>query len=156
MGISTTRATGWVSRWFKPMKQAIFLMIGWLVVSATVSGGETAVDELTGLKMAPGWELVRNNCVTCHSANQFLQQKGTRETWRSVIAWMQGRAGLWPLDKVTEMGILDYLEVNHGPGKEFRRAPIPANLMPVNPYASAARKEAEEKLKKAAAEGVNP
>ena len=130
--------------------------MGCLVVEATAGGQEVAVDELTGLKMALGWELVRNNCVTCHSAKQFLQQKGTRETWRSVIVWMQGRAGLWPLEAKTEAGILDYLEANHGPGEEFRRAPIPANLMPVNPYASAARKEAEEKMKKAAEEGRKP
>lgn len=100
-------------------------------------------DPLTGLKIAPGWELVRNNCVTCHSAKQFLQQRGTRETWRSVIVWMQQRAGLWPLDAATESTILDYLEANHGPGAEFRRAPIPAHLMPPNPYASAARLEYE-------------
>ncbi len=131
-------------------------MIGCLVVEATAGGQEVAVDELTGLKMAPGWELVRNNCVTCHSAKQFLQQKGTRETWRSVIIWMQGRAGLWPLEATTAEESLEDLEANHGPGEEFRRAPIPAHLMPVNPYASAARKEAEEKMKKAAEEGRKP
>ena len=138
------------------MRAAVFWMMGWLVVGTTVGGQEVAVDELTGLKMAPGWELVRNNCVTCHSAKQFLQQKGTRETWRSVIVWMQGRAGLWPLEAKTEGEILDYLEANHGPGKEFRRAPIPAHLMPVNPYASAARKEAEEKEKKGEIQRVKP
>ncbi len=104
---------------------------------------EPELDPLTGLKIAPGWELVRNHCVTCHSAKQFLQQRGTRETWRSVIVWMQQRAGLWPLDAETETTILDYLEANHGPGAEFRRAPIPAHLMPPNPYASAARQEFE-------------
>jgi hypothetical protein len=108
---------------------------------------EVGVDPMTGLKLAPGWELVRNHCVACHSAKQFLQQRGTRETWRSVIRWMQGRAGLWALDGQTEEGILDYLETNHGPGEEFRRPPIPAHLMPQNPYASAARKEYEERLK---------
>jgi hypothetical protein len=119
-------------------------------------GQEAAVDEATGLKMAPGWELVRNNCVTCHSAKQFLQQKGTRETWRSVIQWMQVRAGLWPLDGKTEGAILDYLEANHGPGKEYRRAPIPAHLMPVNPYASGARMEYEERVKKGEAGVAKP
>jgi len=132
-------------------------MVCWVSVlafGALAKGQE--VDALTGLKIAPGWELVRNNCVTCHSAKQFLQQKGTRETWRSVIQWMQGRAGLWPLDGPTETGILDYLEANHGPGAEFRRAPIPANLMPPNPYVSAARKEFEAKVKKGEAKAVNP
>jgi hypothetical protein len=138
------------------MKRGLLLMGGWLAFGVGVTGEDAVVDEGTGLKVAPGWELVRNNCVTCHSAKQFLQQKGTRETWRSVIKWMQGRAGLWPLDGKTEEGILNYLEANHGPGKEFRRAPIPANLMPVNPYASAARREAEAKVKKGEGAGVNP
>lgn len=136
------------------MKARMFWWMSVLAFGALAKGQE--VDALTGLKMAPGWELVRNNCVTCHSAKQFLQQKGTRETWRSVIKWMQGRAGLWPLDEPTETGILDYLEANHGPGAEFRRAPIPANLMPPNPYASAARKEYEEKVKKGRTEAVKP
>lgn len=129
------------------MRTRILLLVGGFLVWGILSGQEGSVDEMTGLKIAPGWELVRNHCVTCHSAKQFLQQKGTRETWRSVIVWMQARAGLWALDAKTEEGILDYLEENHGPGKEFRRAPIPANLMPINPYGSGAKKEAEDKAR---------
>ena len=106
---------------------------------------EVQVDELTGLKMAPGWELVRNNCITCHSAKQFLQQRGTRTTWDYVITWMQERGGLWPLDAETRSTILDYLAENHGPGESFRRPPIPAHLMPVNPYVSEARRALEAK-----------
>lgn len=136
------------------MKAEWLILTAVLVMGTRVAGQE--VDEMTGLKIAPGWELVRNNCVTCHSAKQFLQQKGTRETWRSVIKWMQGRAGLWPLDGPTEAGILDYLETNHGPGTEFRRAPIPADLMPPNPYASGARKEYEEKVQKGGKETLKP
>lgn len=130
------------------------LLGGWTLWAAepaaegqTVAAKEPAMDPVTGLKMAPGWEIVRNNCITCHSAKQFLQQRGTRETWRHVILWMQQRAGLWPLDAATETTILDYLEAQHGPSEAFRRAPVPAHLMPVNPYASAARKAYEEKLK---------
>jgi hypothetical protein len=124
----------------------VTLVIGGMLCAAEPAA-EPAIDEASGLKMAPGWELVRNNCISCHSAKQFLQQRGTRETWRSVILWMQGRAGLWPLDAATESTILDYLETHHGPGESFRRPPIPAYLMPVNPYASEARKAFEEKVK---------
>ena len=112
---------------------------------------EIAVDPVSGLKMAPGWEVVRASCITCHSAKQFLQQRGTRQTWDNVIVWMQERGGLLPLDSETRKTILDYLETNHGPGESFRRPPIPANLMPENPYVSEIRKqlEAEEAKKKA-------
>ena len=132
---------------------SVLLAAAWLLAMPALAAAQETppeVDELTGLKIAPGWELVRNNCVTCHSARQFLQQKGTRETWRSVIKWMQDRGGLWPLPAETEAAILDYLEAHHGPGREYRRAPIPANLMPPNPYASAARREYEEKLRQGA------
>jgi len=131
-------------------RMAIGGLVGMLIggmLCAAEPATELAIDEASGLKMAPGWELVRNNCISCHSAKQFLQQRGTRETWRSVILWMQGRAGLWPLDAATESTILDYLETHHGPGEAFRRPPIPAHLMPVNPYASEARKAFEEKVK---------
>ena len=106
---------------------------------------EVPVDELTGLMMAPGWEMVRNNCITCHSAKQFLQQRGTRQTWDHIITWMQERAGLWPLQAEVRETILDYLETNHGPGESFRRSPIPAHLMPENPYVSSIRKELDQK-----------
>lgn len=115
--------------------------------SAAAADEEIPLDPLTGLKMAPGWEMVRNNCITCHSAKQFLQQRGTRATWDHVITWMQERSGLWPLDAETRGTILDYLATQHGPGDSFRRPPIPADLMPPNPYATAARKEYEEKKK---------
>ena len=108
---------------------------------------EIPLDPLTGLKMAPGWEVVRARCITCHSAKQFLQQRGTRQTWDHVITWMEERGGLIPLDKETRKIILDYLATNHGPGESFRRPPIPASLMPENPYVSEIRKQLEAKQK---------
>ena len=108
---------------------------------------EPEIDPATGLQIAPGWELVRANCIACHSAKQFLQQRGTRTTWDHIITWMQERAGLWPLNTATRSSILDYLEANHGPGESYRRAPIPAHLMPENPYISEARRTFEAKQK---------
>jgi len=94
-----------------------------------------AYDELTGMRIAPGWEQVRNNCIACHSAQQFLQQSGSRNTWDSIIVWMQQSAGLWPLEPEIRSTILDYLVEFHGPKDATRRPPIPANLLPPNPYA---------------------
>lgn len=92
-------------------------------------------DEQTGLLIAPGWELVRNNCIVCHSARQFLQQRGSRHTWDSIITWMQQRGGLWELEPEVRETILDYLVAHHGPKETSRRPAIPAHLMPPNPYA---------------------
>lgn len=108
---------------------------------------EVILDPLTGMKMAPGWEAVRNNCIACHSPRQFLRQKGTITTWTEILRWMQKSGGLWPLEEETEETILRYLTDNYGPSDEYRRAPIPATLMPPNPYRSEVREVYEEKKK---------
>jgi hypothetical protein len=108
---------------------------------------EWTLDEVTGMKMAPGWEMVRNNCITCHSAQGFLRQKGTLATWTEIIRWMQQTQNLWVFDEATEETILTYLADNYGPSGEYRRAPIPVTLMPKNPYVSEAQLEYEEKVK---------
>jgi mono/diheme cytochrome c family protein len=128
----------------KPILTALALAA---IATAIAEDPQPEIDPLTGLKIAPGWELVRNNCITCHSAKQFLQQRGTRVTWDHVITWMQKSGGLWPLDPDTRGTILDYLEANHGPGESYRRPPIPAHLMPANPYISEARRAFEAKHK---------
>jgi hypothetical protein len=123
---------------------------GWLVSAQegkSEAAAEPEVDEMSGLVKAPGWELVRNNCITCHSARQFLTLRGNRETWRGVLRWMQERAGLWPLEPEVEEQILTYLADQSGPTQDYRRSPIPAHLMPPNPYVSDLRKEFESKQK---------
>lgn len=106
---------------------------------------EPPLDPVTGMKMAEGWELVRVHCTVCHSPQQYLRQKGTESTWTDTIRWMQGSAGLWPLDVETEKKIVTYLASNYGPDEAFRRAPIPGNLLPPNPYLTDTRAEFEEK-----------
>jgi len=108
---------------------------------------ELSLDPATGMKMAGDWELVRNNCIVCHSAQQFLRQKGTLVTWTEIVHWMQKDGGLWPLQPELEKKILTYLAENYGPSDAYRRAPIPATMMPTNPYESKIRKEVEEKRK---------
>lgn len=108
---------------------------------------EVPLDPVTGMKMTGDWELVRNNCIVCHSAQQFLRQKGTLVTWTEIVQWMQKDGGLWPLQPELEKKILGYLAANYGPSDAYRRAPIPATFMPINPYESKIRKEVEEKRK---------
>ena len=111
--------------------------------------------------MAENWELVRVHCVVCHSPQQFLRQRGTEATWTGVIRWMQKSGGLWKLDEDTEKKIISYLAANYQPDPtKYRRAPIPATLMPENPYESETRREVEEKKKaglipKGTAEALN-
>ena len=109
---------------------------------------EVPIDPVTGMKKAENWELVMAHCTVCHSPQQYLRQKGTESTWTDTIHWMQGSPGLWPLDPETEKKIVTYLAENYGPDEAFRRAPIPGNLMPPNPYLTDAKAEFE-KMKKA-------
>ena len=96
---------------------------------------EPEIDPLTGLKMTGDWQLVRNNCVGCHSAKLITQQTGTESRWLALIRWMQATQNLWQFDPDVEKKIIGYLAANYPPQEDRRRAPIPADLMPPNPYA---------------------
>ncbi len=132
----------------------LVVMISTMLLSTFVNAAddkkkteEIPLDPVTGMKMIGDWELVRNNCIVCHSAQQFLRQKGTLVTWTEIVHWMQKESGLWPLQPELEKKILVYLAGNYGPSDAYRRAPIPATYMPTNPYESKIRKEVEEKRK---------
>jgi len=96
---------------------------------------EPEIDPLTGLKMTGDWQLVRNNCVGCHSAKLITQQSGTESRWLALIRWMQATQNLWQFDPDVEKKIIGYLAANYPPQEDRRRAPIPPELMPPNPYA---------------------
>jgi hypothetical protein len=131
------------------MKAFLLMGLSLLVTSALVAQEKAGppLDPVTGMKMADNWELVRVHCTVCHSPQQYLRQKGNESTWTDTIRWMQKSGGLWPLDADTESKIITYLASNYGPDESFRRAPIPGTLLPVNPYATDARLEYEEKKK---------
>jgi hypothetical protein len=126
---------------------SLLLFAAAFVVRAVEPKAEVPLDPATGMKMAEGWELVRAHCTVCHSPQQYLRQKGTESTWTDTIRWMQRSGGLWPLDPATEKTIITYLASNYGPDAAFRRAPLPGNLLPPNPYLTDARVEFEEKQK---------
>ncbi|MCH2373136.1 MAG: hypothetical protein MK538_03070 [Planctomycetes bacterium] len=110
-----------------------------------VAPGELETDAATGLIIDDGWEVVRNSCVACHSAKQFLRQRGTRQTWYEIVRWMEEKEGLGMLPADQESKILDYLTRHHGPVGVYRRAPIAPLLLPKNPYVSDVRKAQLEK-----------
>ena len=88
---------------------------------ASMATAEVALDPISGLKMTGDWQLVRNNCIGCHSAALVTQQRGDAAQWLGMIRWMQAKQGLWQLDAETENAILDYLATNYGPTAASRR-----------------------------------
>lgn len=136
------------------MRPLAVLLLAGSARLAHAAAPATPLDPVTGMKMAPDWEIVRNHCVVCHSPQTFLRQRATEANWTSVLEWMQANGGLWKLDPAVQKTIVKYLAANYGPGDatNYRRAPVPATLMPLNPYATEARLEAEARKK----EGLIP
>lgn len=91
-------------------------------------------DPETGFVMADGWETVRANCTSCHSAMLVTQNRGSRAHWKSLIRWMQDTQGLWELPEEDEATILDYLAEYYGPKDASRRQPLSPRDLPDNPY----------------------
>jgi hypothetical protein len=118
------------------MRLAIVLA-GVLAIAAIgpAAADEPEIDPLTGLRMTGDWQLVRNNCVGCHSAKVITQQSGTESHWLGLIRWMQAKQNLWQFEPETEQRIIAYLAENYPPQADRRRAQIPPDLMPPNPYA---------------------
>jgi len=119
-----------------------------LSASAADEGAEPAIDPLTGMIIDENWQTVQAMCSVCHSPKLFTNYGATRETWASLIDWMQEKQGLWPLPPEIEDQILTYLEVNYPPGEVSRRRNLPVSMRPPNPYVSAVKAEFEAKLKK--------
>ena len=107
------------------------------VASAQADGPE--LDAFTGLKMAGDWELVRANCIACHSPRLITQQRGTADQWLNMIRWMQAKQNLWAFEPEVEQRIVGYLAEYYPPQEDRRRAAIPPALMPPNPYAPSTR-----------------
>lgn len=93
-----------------------------------------AIDAVTGLVMAGDWELVRANCTACHSAMLITQQRGSSQHWLDLIRWMQAKQNLWQFEPAVEERIIAYLAEFYPPQDDRRRAAIPRDLMPPNPY----------------------
>ena len=105
-------------------------------LAAPASADEVELDPLTGLKMTGDWQVVRNNCIVCHSTRLITQQRGSAQQWLQMIRWMQAKQNLWQFDADTEARIIAYLAENYPPRADTRRAAIAPDLMPPNPYAN--------------------
>ena len=108
-----------------------FLLLG-TIIWPVLSAQET--DSASGLIKAEGWQVVQSTCTECHAALLITQNAGNRAVWESRIRWMQETQGLRLLAVEEEQTILDYLESNYPQKAASRRAVLPAQLMPSNPY----------------------
>ena len=111
------------------------LAIALIASVPTVAAEAPPIDPDTGLVMEGNWRIVAAHCGACHSTRLVTQNRGDRESWRSLIRWMQESQGLWPLNDPTEEQILDYLATHYGPRATGRRKPLPADLRPPLPVA---------------------
>ncbi len=93
-----------------------------------------ATDSVSGLARNGDWQLVQVNCTECHSSALIIQNSGNRAVWQSRLVWMEQTQGMPALNPETEDRILSYLTENYGPRQSTRRMPLPADLLPVNPY----------------------
>ena len=119
-------------------------MLALLTLAAATAGPdaraqEPEVDPFTGLKMSGDWQLVRSNCIACHSPKLITQQRGSAAHWLGMIRWMQAKQNLWQFDPDTEARIVAYLAENYPPEANRRRAAIAPDLMPPNPYPAASQ-----------------
>ncbi len=109
-------------------KIPVIVTVAMLVLPCAATAVDT--DTESGLIIAPGWDTVKSNCTICHSAQFITWQRGDRDTWLSMIRWMQKTQGLWQLPPDTENTILDYLATNYPPGAASRRKNLPPSAMP--------------------------
>jgi len=85
--------------------------------------GELAADSLdpkTGLVIDEGMEVVKANCLGCHSSKLIIQNRANKEGWESIIDWMQKTQNLWELG-TNESIIVNYLARNYAPEEKGRR-----------------------------------
>lgn len=85
-----------------------------------LSGVVNGIDTLTGLAFDDSFEIVRANCITCHSSKLITQNRATREGWKGMLDWMRETQNLHDLGD-NEGPILDYLAKHYAPENKGRR-----------------------------------
>ncbi|MFP4090849.1 MAG: hypothetical protein ACLFUB_11340 [Cyclobacteriaceae bacterium] len=77
----------------------------------------------TGFIADDNYQLVVNNCTSCHSSKLVTQNRATKEGWKKMIKWMQETQNLWDLGE-NEEPIVEYLAKNYAPEFKGRRAAL--------------------------------
>ena len=117
------------------MTRGLSTLLALLLIVMPAAAEEPEFDAFSGFPKTGDWELVRANCIACHSTKLITQQRGSAEQWLSMIRWMQAKQNLWQFDPDVERRIVAWLAENYPPSEDRRRAPIPPDLMPPNPFA---------------------
>lgn len=136
--LNVCRTPGWIAA-------AAFLAMSGLASTVAEDDAEPEIDPASGMIIDEHWQTTQAMCSVCHSPKLFTNYGATRETWASLIDWMQEKQGLWPLAPEVEDQILTYLAENYPPGEVSRRRNLAANMRPPNPYVSAVKAEFEAK-----------
>ncbi len=98
------------------------ILITFLLFTQSAFAVET-IDSQSGLLVDDGYQLVKQNCSTCHSLKIVVQSKASRQAWIDTISWMQ-KQGMPSLSKPIEQKILNYLSKNYAPDNKGRRTPL--------------------------------
>ena len=95
------------------MKRFLFPIVG-LAAAALAAEDWTLPPELPALKAAPGAELVKANCLMCHSTEYLTTQpRLTREQWKASVTKMQQKYAA-PVAAESVEPLLDYLVRSYG------------------------------------------
>ena len=94
------------------------VLAGILLVGAVWIRAEESVFKLPAeesrLKAGPGSDLVKANCLLCHSTDYISTQPPlTRDQWKATVLKMQQKFGA-PYDAGKMDPVIDYLAKNYG------------------------------------------
>ena len=104
------------------MTRAALLAILTLVLPAAGAAAEKSITlppdhEYGALKSGPGMELVRANCLVCHSTDYIVMQpRGDAKQWQAVVTKMMKVFGA-PIAPEDEKALVEYLSSAYGPPK---------------------------------------
>ena len=104
------------------MKRALLLGILTLAMSGGASAAEKSItlppdNDYGALKPGPGLELVRANCLICHSTDYIVMQpRGDAKQWQGVVTKMMKVFGA-PINAEDEKALVEYLTSAYGPPK---------------------------------------
>lgn len=76
------------------------------------------------------YELVMENCTCCHGEQLISSQSLNRNSWSSLLDWMQKTQNMPELDPKDRANILDYLAKNYSNKESDELGGI---LAPTNP-----------------------